>query len=449
MPSVPIDVEPDVDEPPLSCHECSDDVEPRDGLDNAEGPLCLDCVHNAVRELALDCSWFCDTCDGGHVHPSWGYAISPRQLNRWCTDVGVSVPLFEQVWRTANYDATALRYAEDGETSYCDDNPPSCSSCGEVDDTPDVEQPPDWSGSVHAMMCSYCIDESSSYDGSHDDDDAIHSWNYTPELRFRTVDGTYSDWQIRTTPDLAATPFLGLEIETSANAQFSSIVTGAPPDVMYGKSDSSIGGSNPVEIVTHPATLDWFNDHFPWQVLSDMAKSGAKSYRDASCGIHIHVSAAAFTAPHMFRFLAFHYRNPSTAQAIGQRGSVNYCSWSKWLETRPNIIKYATKRQKPSDRYMAVNLTNDETIELRYFRGNLNPARVRKNLQWVQAVYEYTKSVPVGADGLESPLLSAASLFEWLRDPDVPSRGRRFADLLTFINDRAAFDIAVDCDDDV
>jgi hypothetical protein len=53
-----------------------------------------------------------------------------------------------------------------------------------------------------------------------------------------------------------------------------------------------------------------------------------------------------------------------------------------------------TKRPMSGARYSAINLSNWATIELRYFKSNILPDGIRRNAQWVQALYDYTKQLP-------------------------------------------------------
>jgi hypothetical protein len=48
-----------------------------------------------------------------------------------------------------------------------------------------------------------------------------------------------------------------------------------------------------------------------------------------------------------------------------------------------------------SERFMAVNLQNTKTIELRFFRPSLNTDTVLAAIQFAQALFEYTKDVNI------------------------------------------------------
>lgn len=360
---------------------------------------CRSCALSLVNEAV----YHCGICEDNHLD---GSQLAHNFTTRGAWD--------DEVW-VRDVD---LRYMRANSTMrWCEDESPRCENCGDEE----LSVPDSWSGEyLDVQQCTYCRRES--YDG------LIHDWSYVPPLTFRDVQGGDV---ITNSRAMRGVPYLGMELEMeNAEHLAEEILDSFGSEIIWLKRDGSLDDCG-VELVTHPATFDWYAKYFPFDALKELGARGAESYHAGTCGIHIHVSSDAFSDAHLFKFLSFHYDNPVICQTIGQRGSADYCSWSGWMETRPHLVKFAKKDpySRPSHRYVAVNLTEEATIELRYFKGNLNPDRVRKNLEWVDAVYRYTKQLT--AKGVKEGKLSFPHLLEW-----AEQQGDRYRTLLTFIEDR-------------
>lgn len=248
------------------------------------------------------------------------------------------------------------------ESCYCDGYS-SCEPCGYSYPSDDMRYT-DWEA-----FCPDCYDQHS---GEGDVDD----WNYRPLFNFHGV----------------GTLYLGMELEVEGgHSAIANIYDMYNRDTVYFKHDGSL--DHGFELVTHPMTLGWHNENtFIEDTTKALRQAGASSYNANSCGIHIHMNRGAFTNSHMWKFLQFHYRNADAIQTIAQRRD---SSWAKFVGKHDADYRKRVSKDSYSysDRYVAVNLNNSETIELRYFKGNLNAPSVRKNLEFAVAVYEYTKQL--------------------------------------------------------
>ena len=67
----------------------------------------------------------------------------------------------------------------------------------------------------------------------------------------------------------------------------------------------------------------------------------------------------------------------------------------KWAniedDSENELIYKAKKKNGNSERYVAVNLRNNATIEIRIFRGTLNFNSFMKNIEFAHSVFMYTK----------------------------------------------------------
>jgi hypothetical protein len=189
-------------------------------------------------------------------------------------------------------------------------------------------------------------------------------------------------------------------------------------DFMYMKTDGSLSSSG-VELVTMPATLEAIKLSFPFSQLDTAREAGARSFYYNNCGFHIHVSRSAFTATHMWKFAKFQIENPLLCQSVGQRTSSSYASWhyeyggsANLGDGLPSMVKGKSSNR---DRYVAINFQPRETVELRYFKGNILTAAILKNVEFVQSMYDYTKNLSV-KDVVVYHALKSDHYLEWLNE---------------------------------
>lgn len=307
--------------------------------------------------------------------------------------------------------------------------------------------------------CYYGINDWEEEEEDLLDNGVLRSYGYTPRLRF------LGDNSPSTNP--TQNLYLGVELETEFNsrAECHAALTATMP-LINGRAwythDSSLNCG--AELTTMPMTPDYAHNQFPWQtLLRTLREHNARSTR--ACGIHIHLSKAAFTPPHLWRFLALHYTpgNPLPIQKLAGRGSVDFCSWEyseqenkrktlyaktmRGVPRRPADRQYACLRcftygtaaeignlivshyvcrrcQSPirrmrypitnPGRYIPVNLQNSETIELRYFASTLRLTAMMRNLEWAIAAADYTRTLSVrdvANGGLQWPTVA-----EWVLD---------------------------------
>ena len=216
--------------------------------------------------------------------------------------------------------------------------------------------------------------------------------------------------------------FLGLELEMEDNTGCSissgvEMVSTAKGlgNHFFCKSDGSLYDG--MEMVSHPMTLAyWQSKRDDFAALTSALRSlGMRSWDTDSAGIHVHVSASAFDSDrHLWLFQQMFYRNPDSIAKYAGRESQR---WARIRVEKGDVTMYTKVRKdgryRGLDRYMAVNLTNSNTIEVRVFRGSLNPNRVYANLELVHALVEYTRTLTftqVQAGGLDFPVFAY-----WLR----------------------------------
>lgn len=248
--------------------------------------------------------------------------------------------------------------------------------------------------------CCCCCDE------DEPSSEFIHDYSYRPdEVTWIRTDPTgkriIRDYTGGSTPDAAT--YLGLEIETEAyqcNADdIAEIWTMSP--FGYAKHDGSL--SDGAECVTWPITYQALKALCLETTLGQMAKMGARAWGTGTCGLHIHVSRRAFEhRSHLWRFCRALDSLQGELIRLAGRHSQEWASWvtddpDKPYCSRPPATKVVAGKAYNGTRYRAINLENRHTVELRFWRGTLNPVGVLGAAAIVDGLVEWTRPMPFRA----------------------------------------------------
>ena len=177
----------------------------------------------------------------------------------------------------------------------------------------------------------------------------------------------------------------------------------------YIKSDGSL--DNGFELVSHPATIEWFRESGLLEAIDKFPDDfDFRAWDTTTCGFHVHVSRTAFhrenagriiySKAHELRFIALFYRNQRFIEALAGRHSNSYAQFhTEEFSDRAKHLRGKIDR-KETDRYQVINTRNNNTLEVRIFRGTLRKDRILSNLELVQAGIEYTRKLETA--GLEN-----------------------------------------------
>lgn len=345
------------------------------------------------------------------------YAIT---LNRqWRTTVPLPVELPDRSLFTGFIKIDGEDYCSSCTTSHMDshggsDNFFECGSCDETYHINNGGYYMEW------HYCDGCLDsnvyecnecETQQWDGNghdcqdfeEDDGDGsgvIHNHTYRPTPQF-FGDAVYHFG-------------FELEIESMGNGRHegAELVQDTLGAHAYLKEDGSLNDG--FEIVTHPHTLDSYQSNFDWSILDTLKRRGYRSWNTQTCGLHVHVSRTAFgnqtprplsDAPHFtrsqrilqkqaheLRFMKLIYDNQRQVERIaGRSESRRFASF----EDKGNLVRKVKNGSQSNGRYSAINTDNDDTIEVRVFKGSLRKERVLSAVEFVQASVEYTRDMKV------------------------------------------------------
>lgn len=230
--------------------------------------------------------------------------------------------------------------------------------------------------------------------------------------------------------------YLGFELEISAERFDTRPISNWCDDnghegMLYCKEDGSVDG---FEIVSHPMTPEYF-DSVNWASFFEMLEMNWPLHgRDENIGhgLHVHVSRTAFqhtSTLARWSYLLNHYRDhtcrvarrrdsnwarftdyPVSALLPYEARSGRNGHWENGTEPLPcvcgncyeriwreesspqRITRQFQTRVRP-ERYQAVNLTNDATVEIRVFRSTRKPEEFISSLHFVTATVDFVRTM--------------------------------------------------------
>lgn len=178
-------------------------------------------------------------------------------------------------------------------------------------------------------------------------------WGAKPKLNLIT--------EIDTRPK--AQYLVGIEIEVenysdTKHSRMSDLLVKHLPDSHYVCTDGSLDRG--VEIVTAPRTsseIRLMYSHY-YKLLNGLSKIGMTAHDNGKCGLHFHISRKLY---------------PNDTWQAMSKFIVHHQKMFKKLSRRGNSLGYCKFEYSTNDRYVALNLTNEHTVEFRLFRGTLKP----------------------------------------------------------------------------
>jgi len=269
----------------------------------------------------------------------------------------------------------------------CSDDHFTCVSCGQtyhIDDQSDG-------------YSDYCID---CYSEDEDDDEyPIHSYHSG-----QNSSGLFY-------PTNFETLYFGVELETDGYGRISSaaedvLLLSEGESLFWLEHDCSL--SDGFELITHPATLEYHKEQFPWkEITQTLEKHGAKSETSAAAALHIHFSKEFFPSRHIascslkliYLFSKFRkelLKTANTSDYLAVRSAKDSpIEHQKLFETKPYTRTYK-EIHDTCERYLAVNICSSQpTIEIRIFRSTLDSKRIISYLELVHHLIHLARDLTV------------------------------------------------------
>lgn len=246
---------------------------------------------------------------------------------------------------------------------------------------------------VECNECGYYTHENSMDDHvCYRDSSGIYEYSYKPRPNFFGRDDYY----------------FGIELEVEDKNEWgcgigADIVYDTLGDRVYCKHDGSLNDG--FEIVSHPHSLAEMQN-LNWNFLRTLRSKGFRSWDTDTCGLHVHVSRTAFRKDgkrdeaHELRFQKLIYDNSTQVCAIAGRQS----SYARFMDKGKLVPK--VKYGQSMDRYEAINVQNDHTLEIRVFKGSLRKERVLSAVEFIHSAIEYTRNMKINPKDKQ---------FSWIR----------------------------------
>lgn len=158
----------------------------------------------------------------------------------------------------------------------------------------------------------------------------------------------------------------------------------------YGKYDGSLDEPS-VEVVCHPATLEFHKTTEYWKrMLNEAKNAGLKSNDTDCCGIHIHVNRNYFNNEQVNKLDALVNRISRTFRRFARRNCRDYARYSP----DKSLSHLGTNS---FGRYSCLNI-NQNTIEFRIFKGNMKYESIMALFELVQGSCDFVKQDSINMD---------------------------------------------------
>ena len=249
--------------------------------------------------------------------------------------------------------------------------------------------------------CNACVEE----------DVGLQSYDFKPIRRVFNYSTNEKNINIE------SSLFLGFELETeqadsmiSRESMSHLVKQVAGKDCVYCMKDGSL--YNGIEIASFPFSWDWYKKvgKDKWTelllFLKDKGWRGDRKGGDGShsnpVGLHVHTTKAAWSNLQVYKLIQFVY-NPTNREfinIIAGRPPMQYCRISQKDFDR-SVLLAKDKKNVSTNHYNMINLNKKsdctqggKTIEFRMFRGSVEPLIFHKNLEFIKAIFEFTKDHP-------------------------------------------------------
>lgn len=175
------------------------------------------------------------------------------------------------------------------------------------------------------------------------------------------------------------------------------------------KTDGSV--SNGFEINLVPMTFDYIKTSNVFFNFFDKTQNYLRSYNMSNTGIHIHVSRKQLSDLQVGKILEFTNSKINKNYIIDVSGRdpqrTGFSEINETLKTKDiqlmNTDSHKRKNKlsdrdyrvlnKLRDKYQAINLQHDDTIEFRIFKGNTKPQTISRYIEFTHALVMFTKQV--------------------------------------------------------
>lgn len=236
--------------------------------------------------------------------------------------------------------------------------------------------------------------------------------------------------------DLNHNPYIGLELELQHKDNRASL---SPICNLIGKELHSLAvamhdGSltNGLEIITTPHKFQALKKNLKLrQLCAELIALDARSHDTKKCGFHVHISKINWFKESC-KPLSKEYGYSTNKAQLYQYVFTKLRRYITRISGRDDeqIESYCQFRNSDSSRYVAVNLTNSKTVEVRIWNGTLNYKTLKMRLKFTLAMLEYLQQVSAIHITRNTVATIWTSFKYWL------SQNNQYTDLLNWLNNK-------------
>ena len=299
---------------------------------------------------------------------------------------------------------------------YCiDDHVFVCADCDNLENY-------EMGGQIYndASVCEDCLNDDYRYSDaqdtyiSHEDyDDEMQEENYRNDEYVYDWDFDVADelgFKYLPNQDRKTTVTYGIELEVerrrNAYDNIAEFVYEEVEDFARLKSDGSL--SNGFEIVTTPCSYEYQKEKWSKFLKSDLIKQ-LRGWKTDTAGLHIHIGKKQLKPSEIGKLLIFINSEENTQLIDDIAGRTSY----QWAKKHPKKITDSLYRTSRDDRYEAVNMSNEHTVELRIFKSNLSHNGFMRVLEFADALVHFAKQT-----GLSGMSLHYKSFLRYMEQPE-------------------------------
>jgi hypothetical protein len=179
-----------------------------------------------------------------------------------------------------------------------------------------------------------------------------------------------------------STILFGIELEgemKNGYDRYQSASSVAEDDLIICKSDGSL--SYGYEAVTHPASYQWLHEDKTIERLCTNMRKTMLSHDTDTCGLHISLSRERFNHLATYRFIKIFIDNWEWMVRFSRRKQRALTQWCEKPYLNDGYSISENLNNIDGEKYRAVALRNRRRIEVRIFRGSLNPETVKASLE--------------------------------------------------------------------
>jgi len=336
------------------------------------GYLCQGC-HEENYFTCEDCDEICSNDNMYHIEDRDRYVCESCLDNyNYCEDCQTYNEGYTTIHRIdgSSYEVCDCCF-DNGDYYFCE----GCNQYYHIDDMHYVEN-------EDRHVCDNCYEEME----ENMDNNRIYNYH------------EFCDWQFfKSEKDTEKDYFIGKEIELEPTGEINNdkILEAISNINAVGMRDSSLryGG---VEVVTHPETWNYLQENKEnYQKFFDRIKE--LNYKNCGgCGLHFHVSRPSDNV--ISRIIVLLESFKEEIKKLSRRRTSQLSQWAKFLTdncTEESKINFqSTKYIKDKyikgyqERYNALNLRNEKTIEFRFFNGANNFEEFWGDMQFIHNLME-------------------------------------------------------------